>query len=90
VSHFYPHFAGRFLLKIYIYVKYIVFNPQVHGIRCILPPKDDSGGHLVMYDTLHLTEHIRSYDESSLPGTKEKRVQYATNDTHTSIASSFV
>jgi len=36
-----------------------------------------------MYDTLHLTEHIRSYDESSLPGTKEKRVQYATNDMHT-------
>jgi hypothetical protein len=42
-----------------------------------------SGGHLVMYNTLHLTEHIRSYDESTLPGTKEKQAQYATNNTHT-------
>ena len=40
-----------------------------------------SGGHLVMYDSLHLTEHIRAYD--CMPGTdSDNRGSYATNKSH--------
>ena len=40
VSHFYLHFAGPIPSENLYICKYIVFNPQVHGIRCILPPKE--------------------------------------------------
>jgi hypothetical protein len=40
-----------------------------------------SGGHLVLYDSLHLTENIRTYDKSR-DADNVKRGGYATNETH--------
>jgi hypothetical protein len=42
-----------------------------------------SGGHLIPYDTLHLTEQICAYDNSKAPGETTKREYYTTNETHT-------
>jgi hypothetical protein len=40
-----------------------------------------SGGHFILYDSLHLTENIRAYDHSR-DSDNIKRGLYATNETH--------
>ena len=41
-----------------------------------------SGGHLIMYDTLHLMEQIRAYG-ASIDSNKIRQGSYSTNETHT-------
>jgi len=40
-----------------------------------------SGGHIILYNSLHLTETIRAYDQSR-DADGVKREDYATNETH--------
>jgi hypothetical protein len=85
VSRIFKYMYTHFEITIGFETRLTTFSIQPPGAwHAVYTPNKGmtSGGHLIMYDTLHIMEQIRAYD-ASVDKNNIRRGSYSTNETHT-------